>query len=103
MYQYKVDIYKVKYAEDAMNAFAKEGWRVIAVTPDHQTGFVDVFYERKAKEETKDTVTEEAEPDITDIISEAAEDKENVRVEYAVRDDIWDFKGEDDTESEEEE
>lgn len=46
MYEYKVAIYKVKYAEDAMNTYAEDGWRVIAVTPDHNSGFVDVFYER---------------------------------------------------------
>ena len=59
MYEYKVDIYKVKYAEDAMNALAKERWRVIAISPDHHTGFIDVFYEREKLEEAQ---TEEAEP-----------------------------------------
>lgn len=47
MYEYKVDIYKLKYAADAMNTYAKAGWRVIAVTPYHMDGFVDVFYERE--------------------------------------------------------
>lgn len=32
MYEYKVEIYKVKEAEHEMNAMAKQGWRVIAVT-----------------------------------------------------------------------
>lgn len=54
MYEYKVDIYKIKYAKEAMNAYAKEGWRVIAVSPDHQSGFVDVFFERELIEEVKE-------------------------------------------------
>jgi len=32
MYEYKVEIYKVKEAENEMNAMAKQGWRVVAVT-----------------------------------------------------------------------
>ncbi len=32
MYEYKVEVYRVKEAEDAMNALAKEGWRVISTT-----------------------------------------------------------------------
>ena len=32
MYEYKVEIYKVKEAENEMNAKAKQGWRVVAVT-----------------------------------------------------------------------
>lgn len=32
MYEYKVEIYKIKKAEDEMNAMAKHGWRVVAVT-----------------------------------------------------------------------
>lgn len=32
MYEYKVEIYKVKEAENEMNAMAKHGWRVVAVT-----------------------------------------------------------------------
>ena len=32
MYEYKVEIYKVKEAEHEMNAMARQGWRVIAVT-----------------------------------------------------------------------
>ena len=95
MYQYKVDIYKVKYAEDAMNAYAKDGWRVIAVTPDHQTGFVDVFYERKAKEETETAdVTapeDETKTDVAEAAEAAAEEGESVQ--YAVREDIWDYRG----------
>ncbi len=62
MYEYKVDIYKLKYAAEAMNAYAKEGWRVIAVSPDRQEGFVDVFFERvPVVEETVDKAAEELE------------------------------------------
>ena len=32
MYEYKVEIYKVKKAENEMNAMAKQGRRVVAVT-----------------------------------------------------------------------
>ena len=32
MYEYKVEIYKVKEAENKMNAMAKQEWRVVAVT-----------------------------------------------------------------------
>lgn len=31
MYEYKVEVYRVKDAENAMNVLAGEGWRVIAV------------------------------------------------------------------------
>lgn len=31
MYEYKVETYKVKIAENEMNKLAMEGWRVIAV------------------------------------------------------------------------
>ena len=34
MYEYKVDTYKVKVAENEMNKMALEGWRVIAVSPN---------------------------------------------------------------------
>lgn len=48
MYEYKVETYKVKYAEKEMNELAKEGWRVVAVTPNEAMGFgVVVTYERK--------------------------------------------------------
>ena len=32
MYEYKVEIYRVKDTEKEMNAPAKNGWRVISVT-----------------------------------------------------------------------
>lgn len=48
MYEYKVETYRVKIAEKEMNKLAKEGWRVIAVSPDiaKQYGMV-VTFERK--------------------------------------------------------
>lgn len=81
MYEYKVDIYKLKYAAEAMNAYAKEGWRVIAVSPDKQDGFVDVFFERvPVVEEKVDKTAEELEAAVDmidtapDEISEITED-----------------------------
>ena len=48
MYEYKVDTYKVKVAENEMNKMALEGWRVIAVSPNEAVGFgLVVTYERK--------------------------------------------------------
>ncbi len=48
MYEYKVETYKVKVAAVAMNALAKQGWRVIAVTPNAAMGFgIVVTYEKK--------------------------------------------------------
>lgn len=48
MYEYKVETYKVKGAEKAMNQLAKEGWRVIAVSPNTGVGYgVVVTYERE--------------------------------------------------------
>ena len=32
MYEYKVEVYRVNEAEEEMNALAREGWRVVAVT-----------------------------------------------------------------------
>ncbi len=32
MYEYKVETYKIKDAENEMNVMAKQGWRVVAVT-----------------------------------------------------------------------
>ena len=32
MYEYKVEVYRVKEAEDGMNTLAREGWRVISIT-----------------------------------------------------------------------
>ncbi len=94
MYEYKVDIYKVKYAEDAMNTYAREGWRVVAVTPDHITGFVDVFFEREigsapveAPEEAAEIADQERKIEHIDP-SEYPEDPTDFNS------DIWDFPGE---------
>ena len=51
MYEYKVEIYRVKEAEEEMNALASEGWRVIAVTTNEYLAWtakdtVVVTYER---------------------------------------------------------
>jgi len=39
VFEYKVEIYKVKEAEQKMNALAEEGWHVITVTPNHAVGY----------------------------------------------------------------
>lgn len=47
MYEYKVETYMVKEAERKINDLAKEGWRVIAVTPNNGVGVgLVVTYER---------------------------------------------------------
>ena len=47
MYEYKVEIYPVKNAEMEMNKMAKEGWRVVAVTPNVAVGHgIVVTFER---------------------------------------------------------
>lgn len=49
MYEYKVETYRVKEAAAAMNTLAKEGWKVIAVTPNELMGYgLVVTYERKS-------------------------------------------------------
>ena len=121
MYEYKVDVYKIKYSEDAMNAYAKEGWRVIAVTPDHHhEGFVDVFYERPAKAAADNKPPETADekgaaneiPDGNDddevVVSEApaaGEDDDSRQEIPAAEEDpedkdsgIWEFTGENESE-----
>lgn len=51
MYEYKVEVYKIKKAEEEMNRLAAEGWRVIAVSPNVASGFgIVVTYERKTGE-----------------------------------------------------
>lgn len=48
MYEYKVETYKIKGAEAAMNKLASKGWRVIAVSPIMGMGYgIVVTYERK--------------------------------------------------------
>lgn len=48
MYEYKVEIYKVRDAEYAMNQMAKDGWRVVTVSPNMAMGYgVVVTFERE--------------------------------------------------------
>lgn len=48
MYEYKIETYKVKGAEAEMNKLAREGWRVIAVSPNMGAGYgIVVTYEQK--------------------------------------------------------
>ncbi len=85
MYEYKDDVYKIKYAQDAMNAYAKEGWRVISVSPDdHHSGFLDVVFEREAAEIPEEPAKEEPKK----IIIESA-----VGIWDDERKDIWGFTG----------
>ncbi len=50
MFEYKVEIYKVKELEKELNSLAKQGWRVIAVTPNIAMGYgIIVTYERQVK------------------------------------------------------
>lgn len=47
MCEYKVETYMVNEAESEMNKLAKQGWRVIAVSPNIAKGFgIIVTYER---------------------------------------------------------
>lgn len=47
MYEYKVETCRVKIAETRMNQLAKEGWRVISVSPNIGANYgVVVTYER---------------------------------------------------------
>ncbi len=51
MYEYKVEVYKIKNATEEMNRLAAEGWRVVAVSPNVASGFgVVVTFERKIGE-----------------------------------------------------
>ena len=48
MYEYKVEKSLVNEAERQMNALAKEGWRVIAVSPNVAFGYgVVITFERR--------------------------------------------------------
>ncbi len=47
MFEYRVELYAVRKAEDEMNRMAQEGWRVISVCPNQAAGFgIIVTYER---------------------------------------------------------
>lgn len=48
MFEYKVETYKINEAETAMNTWAREGWRVIAVSPNIAMGYgIVVTYEKQ--------------------------------------------------------
>ena len=48
MFEYRVEVYAVRKAEESMNRMAILGWKVIAVTPNHAAGYgLVVTYERK--------------------------------------------------------
>ena len=48
MFEYRVEVYAVRKAEEGMNRMAILGWKVIAVTPNHAVGHgLVVTYERK--------------------------------------------------------
>ncbi len=48
MFEYKVVTYKVSEAEKEMNILAREGWKVIAVSPNIAMGYgIIVTYERQ--------------------------------------------------------
>jgi len=48
MFEYKVEILKVRSAEAIMNRLAQDGWRVVAVCPNVAMGFgIIVTFERK--------------------------------------------------------
>ena len=50
MYEYKVETMKVNEAEKKMNALAKAGWRVIAISPNVAMGYgIVVTFERQVK------------------------------------------------------
>lgn len=47
MFEYRIELYAVRKAEDEMNRMAHEGWRVISVWPNQAGGFgIIVTYER---------------------------------------------------------
>lgn len=50
MYEYKVEVLKVKEAEDRMNQLAQSGWRVVEVSPNMAMGYgIVVTFEREKK------------------------------------------------------
>lgn len=50
MFEYKVEIYKVREAEREMNKLAQLGWRVIAVSPNLAMGYgIVVTFARQIK------------------------------------------------------
>ena len=70
MYEYKVEVYKVKAAEKEMNTLAGEGWRVIAVTPNQAMGYgIVVTYERQKTSDRKACDTEEETAEIVSTMT----------------------------------
>lgn len=50
MYEYKVEVMKVKDAEPRMNELARQGWRVITVSPNINMGYgIVITFEREKK------------------------------------------------------
>ncbi len=48
MFEYKIETYAVRKAEEEMNCMAADGWRVIAVCPNQARCFgIIVTYERQ--------------------------------------------------------
>ena len=48
MFEYRVEIYAVREAEEKMNRMAADGWRVIAVSPNLALGHgIVVTFERQ--------------------------------------------------------
>lgn len=50
MYEYRVEVLKVKEAEAKMNALGNAGWRVVAVSPNVGMGYgIVITFERVKK------------------------------------------------------
>lgn len=48
MFEYKVEKYRVRDAEEAINKLAQLGWKVFSVMPDIAAGYgIIVVFERK--------------------------------------------------------
>ena len=48
MYEYKVEILKIREAETRMNELARDGWRVVEITPNVAMGYgLVVTFERE--------------------------------------------------------
>ena len=48
MYEYKVEILKVREAESRMNELARDGWSVVEITPNVAMGYgLVVTFERE--------------------------------------------------------
>ena len=51
MYEYKVEILKVREAEAKMNELARDGWRVVEITPNVAMGYgLVVPFEREKQQ-----------------------------------------------------